>query len=93
MISTRTWFERGQLQLQNGDEAAGYESFGQSQTHLSRALDLDPSLLEAVFNRALIRQQLKLNRLAEEDWKLSVRRTKTHRGPMRHKEDSKICRS
>ena len=63
------FLERGQLQLQNGDEAASFESFGQSQNHLSRALELEPSLLEAVFNRALVRQQLKLHRLAEEDWK------------------------
>ena len=71
------FLERGQLESQKGDEAASFESFGKSQTHLNRALAINSSLLEALFNRALVREQLKLFRLAEEDWKKYLNKDST----------------
>ena len=71
------WLERGALELRREEEAASSESFGRSLTHLSRALELDPSLLEALFNRALVRGHLKLFRLAEDDWKAYLEKDAT----------------
>ncbi|MCA1633611.1 MAG: CHAT domain-containing protein [Acidobacteria bacterium] len=71
------WLERGELELRRDEEAASTESFGRSLAHLSRALELDPSLLEALFNRALVRTHLKLFRLAEEDWKAYIEKDAT----------------
>ena len=71
------WLERGQLELQKGDEAASSEGFGKSLDHLQRALELDPSLLEALFNRALVREQLKLFQLAQDDWKAYLEKDST----------------
>jgi CHAT domain-containing protein len=71
------WFERGGVESQRGEEAASAESFARSLGHLNRALELDPSLPEALFNRALVRQQLKLFRLAGDDWKAYLERDAT----------------
>jgi CHAT domain-containing protein/Tfp pilus assembly protein PilF len=71
------WLERGELESQKGEEAASFEGFGKSQTHLNRALEINPSLLEALFNRALVREHLKLFRLAEEDWKAYLEKDST----------------
>jgi CHAT domain-containing protein len=71
------WLQRGELELQKGDKAASSESFGKSLDHLQRALELDPPLLEALFNRALVREQLKLFQLAQDDWKAYLEKDST----------------
>lgn len=71
------WLERGGLELQRGEEAASSESLAKSLRHLNRALELNPSSLEALFNRALVRRHLKLFRLAEEDWKAYLEKDAT----------------
>ncbi|HWS87596.1 MAG TPA: CHAT domain-containing protein [Pyrinomonadaceae bacterium] len=71
------WLERGGIELQKGEEAESSESFARSLGHLNRALELDPALPEALFNRALVRQQLKLFRLAADDWKAYLERDTT----------------
>lgn len=71
------WLEQGSIQLSQGEEAKGSESLANSLKHLNRALELDPEFLEALFNRALVRQQLKLFQLAAEDWKLYLTKDAT----------------
>lgn len=69
--------EQGVAELQRGEEAGSSESFAKSLRHLNKALELDPSLLEALFNRALVRKHLKLFRLAEDDWKAYLEKDAT----------------
>jgi CHAT domain-containing protein len=71
------WLEKGEQELQRGATAQSAESLGQSLGHLDRALELDPALLEALFNRALVHTHLKLFRLAEDDWKLYLEKDAT----------------
>ena len=71
------WLEQSNLQIRRGEEAKSSESLANSLKHLNRALELEPSLLEALFNRALVRTHFKLFRLAEEDWKLYLTRDAT----------------
>ena len=42
-------------------------------THLNRAMELDPGLLEALFNRALLNQREQLRREARADWEKYLR--------------------
>jgi CHAT domain-containing protein len=60
--------EKAKAQRKNG-ESTSPETFSQSLTHLDRSLDLDPSLHEALFNRALCRQEINLFDQAESDWR------------------------
>ncbi|HEY3578890.1 MAG TPA: CHAT domain-containing protein [Pyrinomonadaceae bacterium] len=62
--------EKAKLDKQNGDQAANFTALSESLEHLNRALALNPSLLEALFNRALCRQYLQLPEKAAEDWRL-----------------------
>lgn len=55
--------------LQGSD---GQEVLGESLTHLTRAIELDGSLREARFNRAVCNEALKLWVAAEEDWQRYV---------------------
>lgn len=51
------------------DEVKAANTFRQSLQHLDRALDLDKSLPEALFNRGLLLEQMNLGSQAEEAWK------------------------
>src|SRR6185369_1772747 len=62
--------EKAKLDQRNGDQAASFTALSESLEHLNRALALNPSLLEALFNRALCRQYLQLPQQAAEDWRL-----------------------
>lgn len=62
------FLEKGKAERRNG-ESTSPETFAQGLTHLNQACDLDPSLLEALFNRALCRQELKLFDQASKDWR------------------------
>lgn len=61
------YLERGRRA--GGESPAGPEDFARALEHLNRALALDASLPEALFNRALTYEELKLPRQAEADWR------------------------
>ena len=65
--------ERGRAERQN-DAGKGSVYFGQSLEHLNRALQLDAALPEALFNRALLYQQLLLTTQAREAWRAYLER-------------------
>lgn len=60
--------ESGKARRADDPGGSGVE-FAKSLGHLKRALELDGSLLEALFNRALCYQYLNLPAQAEEDWR------------------------
>lgn len=51
------------------DSGKSIEAFARSLDHFNRALELDPNLLDALFNRALAHQYLRLPPKASEDWR------------------------
>jgi CHAT domain-containing protein/Flp pilus assembly protein TadD len=53
----------------DANQGKGVENFARALEHLTRALELDGSLLEALFNRALTYQSLGLPEKAEQDWR------------------------
>ena len=60
--------ELGKLE-RTSDEVKAANTFRQSLQHLERALELDKSLPEALFNRGLLLEQMNLSSQAEEAWK------------------------
>ena len=58
-------------------EGKGLEDLGRSLDYLQQALQLDPNLLEALFNRALVHQYQKLYNLAESDWRAYLEKDST----------------
>lgn len=52
-----------------GEAGKSLEAFAKSLEQLNRAIDLNTSLREAVFNRALCYEGMVLPRLAEQDWR------------------------
>lgn len=71
-----TLLEKGKLEIRNGkpDETPsgsgiGLESFARSLEHLNKALEINPVLLEALFNRALVYEYMFLPPQAVEAWK------------------------
>lgn len=62
------FLEIGKTQ-RSDDEGKAAESFGQSLEQINRALQLDGSALEPLFNRGLVLEQLRLFPGAEEAWK------------------------
>ena len=60
--------EKGKT-LKDSDQGKAAELFAKSLAHLSKALTLDNSRLEALFNRALLYEYLGLPEKAEEDWR------------------------
>ena len=61
--------ERGRLIATSQEGSPDIEAFARSLTHLNRALAIDPDLNEALFNRALLRQQMMFVDGAAEDWR------------------------
>jgi CHAT domain-containing protein len=61
--------EKGKAELSGPDSGKSLEYFSRSLEEIRKANDLDGSLLEALYNRAIIRQYLMLPRQAEEDWR------------------------
>lgn len=61
------FLEKGKADHAQGD-GKRLEALARSLEHLSKALELDGSLLEALFNRALCYQNMFLPLKAEEDW-------------------------
>lgn len=66
--------ERGKSKRLAGDAGGGQEDFGRSLEHLDKALELDGSLLEALFNRAILYQNMPLPKQAEDDWRRYLER-------------------
>ena len=60
-------------------DGGSLEEFARALEHLNRAVELDGSLLEALFNRALCHQYLYLSQQAEVDWKTYLQRDATSR--------------
>ena len=66
------WLEKGKGEGSRQKTELGNRSmeyFSKSRAYLDKALELDGSLIEALFNRALCFQEMKLTDLAEKDWK------------------------
>ncbi|HKQ76997.1 MAG TPA: CHAT domain-containing protein [Blastocatellia bacterium] len=61
-------FEKGKSDRQNDQFGAAEVTLARSRDHLSRALELDDSLLDALFNRALLHQTMNLREQAKKDW-------------------------
>lgn len=66
--------EKGKAEQTGSDQGKAAELFAKSLTHLNKALELDNSRLEALFNRALLYSQLGLPEKAEQDWKLYIQK-------------------
>ena len=64
--------EIGKRAQANKQPDKSIESFTKSLDHLSQALQLKESLLEALFNRALCRRYLNLLQQAHDDWQLYI---------------------
>lgn len=57
-----------------GDPASRLDAFARSLEHLKKALSLDGSLREALFNRALLYETMGLQEQARDDWKEYIER-------------------
>lgn len=68
------WLEKGKIDREGKEPGKGMEELGRSLQNLTRALELDPNLLEGLFNRALSRQYLMLSHQAAEDWREYLKR-------------------
>lgn len=73
------YFEKGKQEQDSSttnDQRNGndLETFGRSVEYLNQALELDPNLLEALFNKALVHQHQKLFNLAKSDWRAYLER-------------------
>jgi tetratricopeptide (TPR) repeat protein len=64
--------EKGKADQSKGDAGKSLEEFAMSLEHLNRAIELDRSLLEALFNRALSHEYLMLPQQAKEDWQMYI---------------------
>lgn len=63
------YLEKGRLELDaRADNGKGVEDLGRSLEYLKQALEIDPNLIEALFNRGLVHQYQGLNQEAEADW-------------------------
>lgn len=63
------WLEKGKIDRDGKEPGKGMEELGLSLESLNKALELDPNLLQALFNRALCYQLMSLPQPAEEDWR------------------------
>lgn len=61
--------EKAKRDRLNGEGGKGLEELAESLEHLNRALTLDDSLHEALFNRALCHQYMSLPQQAADDWR------------------------
>lgn len=61
--------EKGKIDRLNREPGKALEEFSNSLEHLNKALELDGSTLEALFNRALLYQEMNLPEQAEDDWR------------------------
>ncbi len=71
------WLEKGKVDRGAPESGAALADFARSLENLNRALELNPNLLEALFNRALVHNQMGLRIQAEEDWRDYLKRDST----------------
>ena len=71
------WLEKGKVDLAGTEPGKGMEELGHSLENLNKALQLDPSLSEALFNLALCEQSLTLYPQAETGWREYLKRDST----------------
>lgn len=75
------WLEKGKTKLDGTapkpESGKGMEELGRSLEYLNKALEIDATLLEALFNRALAEQKLTLFDQAEHDWREYLKRDST----------------
>jgi CHAT domain-containing protein/lipoprotein NlpI len=67
-------FERAKKRRLDGNSEGQIEEFARSLEHFSKAIELDDSILEARFNRALCYLELLLQNRAAEEWKSYIER-------------------
>jgi CHAT domain-containing protein len=63
------YMERGNSAPRGATDGASLADFARSLEHLNRALALDSSFPDALFNRALLYQSMKVPRQAADDWR------------------------
>lgn len=63
------WLEKGKIDVGGKEPGKGMEALGTSLENLNKALELNPNLLEARFNRALVYQNLRLSPRAIDAWR------------------------
>lgn len=68
------WLEQGKLHRLRNDDSKHLESFARSLEYLDQALQQKPGAKEALFNRALCYQYMKLNPQAIQEWKNYLQR-------------------
>ena len=71
--------ELGKADALKGERGKSLEGFAKSLEHLNRAIELDSSLLEPLFNRALCREYMMLTQQSENDWRLYLEKDSTSR--------------
>jgi CHAT domain-containing protein len=62
--------EKGRAET--GEEGRNVEALAAGLMNLNRALTIDSTIAEAIFNRALLRQEMRLDHGAEEDWRAYI---------------------
>jgi CHAT domain-containing protein/cytochrome c-type biogenesis protein CcmH/NrfG len=60
--------EQGIIQGSGSEQGQKFKSFGTSLQHLNKAIELDPNLLDAYFNRALLHQHMGQTEQAKKAW-------------------------
>ncbi|HZI60732.1 MAG TPA: tetratricopeptide repeat protein [Pyrinomonadaceae bacterium] len=63
------WLEKGKLDVSKTEGGRSVENFSRSLEQLNKGLQLDSSLLEGYFNRALVYEYMMLPREAEAAWR------------------------
>ena len=78
------YLEKGRLELDiskskepNQQSGKGLADLGHSLEYLKQSLELDPNLLEALFNRGLVHEQQGLYQEAENDWRAYIDKDST----------------
>ncbi|MCI0391595.1 MAG: CHAT domain-containing protein [Acidobacteria bacterium] len=82
-------FEKGKSDRPNDQSGAAEVTLARSRDHLGRALELDDSLLEALFNRALLHQTMNLSAEAKRDWESYLSKDATSAWAVEAKENLK----
>ena len=66
--------EKGKVDQSAGDTGKSLQEYAVSLEHLNKAVGSNGSLLEALFNRAVLHQQMMLPKDAESDWNLYLQK-------------------
>jgi CHAT domain-containing protein len=71
------WLEKGKREQDSAESGKGMEELARALENLNKALQLNPNLLEALFNRALCAEQMTVYSQAENDWREYLKRDST----------------